>query len=224
MKFSHKLTALLASSGLALAVSLSAQTAPGSASPTPSVKPNTGDKSPVSNRPATPNRPATDPTVSASPTDPKSGTGLTPGATNSGSGAGGRETVRPDLGTVNDPAGSMNDPVGARSKQPSVAAPQFNTMDTDRDGRISATEFTAPSAGWLQRGTSDDSSVSGAPGTRGPLDRPTPGTMPRSSGGAPNSTAAENHAKLFQQLDTDHDGYLSPTELETYRAPTASER
>jgi len=141
---------------------------------------------------------------------------MTPGAANSGSGAGGRETVRPDLGTVNDPASTRT--------QPTVAAPQFNTMDTDRDGRISATEFTAPSAGWLQRGSSDNGAVNGAPGTRGPLDRPSPGTMPRSSGGAPNSTAAENHAKLFQQLDTDHDGYLSPTELETYRAPTSTER
>jgi len=216
MNASRKFLALCATGGFALAVSLSAQNPSSSATPASGAKSPAIEKSPVSNKPPTPNRPATDPTVGPAPTDQTPGAGLTPGAANSGSGAGGRETVRPDLGTVNDPASTRT--------KPTVATPQFNTMDTDRDGRISATEFTAPSAGWLQRGTSNTGAVNGAPGTRGPLDRPSPGTMPRSSGGSPNSTAAENHTKLFQELDTNHDGYLSPTELETYRAPTTSER
>src|SRR5688572_21148084 len=216
MKTSPMLTALLA--GSALVVTLPAQNPNSSGASVPGAKSPSAasEKSPVPNQPANPNRPATDPTVGASPADQRPGAGLTPGAANSGSGAGARETVRPDLGTVNDPASTRT--------KPSVASPQFNTMDADRDGRISQSEFTAPSAGWLRSGASDAGNVAGAPGTRGPLDRPAPGTMPRSSGGAPDSTAAGKHAELFRQIDTNHDGFLSPSELDTYRAPTSTTR
>jgi hypothetical protein len=221
---------LLASSGLALAVSLVAQSTAGGISPGTGKSANAGNKGPVPNQPINPNPAPHDPTVSAVPAEPKTGSGLTPGAANSGSGPGGRETVAPASTT---PPADVANPGNHSSIVDGPGAHGFSTLDTDRDGRISLTEFGSPSAAWLRAGApgaginNDDSVVgkpapsSTMPGPRDVTGRPVaPGNSSNVAG--PHSAAA--NAQLFQQLDMDHDGYLSPAEVAAYRAPTPLER
>jgi hypothetical protein len=228
MKSPHKLTTLIASSGFALAISLSAQ-APASspsAKPAPGMKSEASTKTPVPNSPANPNPAPHSPTVSAAPVDPKPGSGLTPGAANSGSGVGGRETVAP----VSTPAA---DAASARNRPSAVNGPGahgFSTLDADRDGRISLTEFGSPSASWLRAGAPgaglNNDSVTGrvSTNTPGPRDATGKPVAPVNSGPVAGPNSAAGNAQLFQQLDMNHDGYLSPAEVEAYRAPTPLER
>jgi hypothetical protein len=151
--------------------------------------------------------------VSVPPAGQKEGTGLTPGAANSGSGVGGRETLRPDPASALDKASSRPAPKSVGSPR----SPQFNTLDADRDGRISLTEFTTSSSAWLRQGASG----AGASATAGAREAQ---TTPGSAGPLAGPSSATSNARLFQQADTNRDGYLSPAELDAYRAPTASER
>ena len=184
---------------------------------------------PTSNRPATPNTPPYNPQVSAPPASPAApidrtttpgatGTGMTPGAANSGSGAGGRETMTPTPSATQN----TNDlPKGAAAGGAPGTA-HFNTVDVDRDGRISQAEFMAPSASWLRKGPSP-TGVSNSGGVAGgnPGAASTPGA-PDSS--APGSKSATGNTQLFQQVDTNHDGYLSRAEVDAYRTMKPSER
>jgi hypothetical protein len=219
--------ALLASSGLALAVSLVAQSNAGAVSPSAGASSGAGAKTLPANPPVKPNSPPHDPTVSAAPAEPKSGAGLTPGAVNSGSGPGGRETVAPNSAPVPD----ANNPRNRPSVVDGPGAHGFSTLDTDRDGRISMSEFASPSAAWLRAGTpgagaggGNDSVTSPPSTTPGSQDGGGRSTAPGASGNLGTPHSAANNARLFEQLDMDHDGFLSPAEVAAYRAPTPLER
>ena len=213
---------LLVSSGLALAVSLVAQGNSGGGSPSAGKSANAGNKGPVPYQPVTPNPAPHDPTVS---TVPKPGSGMTPGAANSGSGVGGRESVGP----VSTPATDATHPGNRPPVVGAASAPGFIALDTDRDGRISLTEFASPSASSLRAGapgvngdsaTGKASPPLAAPGTRDVTGKP----IPPGSGPKAGQNSTVTNAQLFQQIDTDRDGYVSAVELDAYRMPATSER
>ena len=128
------------------------------------------------------------------------------------------------------------DAANAINRKPVVGAPEvpgFNVMDLDRDGRISLTEFTAPSAAWLRgnpgasgTGISSDNMSGKAPPPIDPSGRRgvTGQKLLRAASAPWLAAKAANNAQLFQQIDTDHDGYLSQAELDAYRMPATSER
>jgi hypothetical protein len=110
----------------------------------------------------------------------------------------------------------------------------FRTYDKDRDGRLSLQEFL------LTSGISSIPSDQAAP-ARGTGDRGSPGSSrsPTAStgsasdpmhsstpAGSPALRESENSVKegaelsirqMFRRLDADHDSYVTPAELETYR-------
>ena len=230
MNSSRKFAAvLLASSGLALTVSLIAQGNSGGNSSGAGKSANAGNKSPM-HQPANPNPSPHDPTVSAVPAvpaEPKPGSGMMPGAANSGSGTGGRET----MGPVATPSPHATNPGNRPPIVGAASAPGFIALDTDRDGRISITEFASPSASSLRAGApgvNNHDSVTGkaspplaTPGTRDVTDKPMPSSSSAPKAG-PNS--ATTNAQLFQLIDIDRDGYVSAAELDAYRMPATSQR
>jgi len=222
---------LLTCSGLALAVSLIAQSNGNVGLPGVGTSSAGSIKDPIPSPSVQPNPPPHDPTVTAAPVEPKPGSGLTPGAADSGSGPGGRENVAPGALPSADTAKRPD-------STPATNAPGahwFSTLDTDRDGRISMTEFASPSASWLRNGapgtgasndgvTGNASSPGDTTGTAGPRAVGGPTPAPNASGPLAGPSSATNNAQLFQRIDTDHDGYLSSAEIEAYRAPTTLER
>lgn len=233
MKSSFKFTALVVGGSLALLpASMLAQSSPAApgaapAGGTSAAKPSTPDPQKPGSPIADPNTRPLNPTASgaaSSSVDQKDGSGLKPGAANSGSGVGGRETMSPNATSPADKTGAHSGPTSPMSPW----AGQFSTMDKDRDGKISSAEFTAPYASGMHSGTTAGSSASapGTPGTRDATGRPSnQGTSPNAgnTGMKAGVNSVPTNAQLFKQVDTNRDGYLSPAELDAYRMPKASE-
>jgi hypothetical protein len=107
-------------------------------------------------------------------------------------------------------------------------AGQFKGLDRDGDGRVSATEFlnfsnvsgtpvsNGASGQSTARGSSTTSSASGTTSGAGAQSR---GSTPSSTQSGGTGAAARTNsgstadAKLFQQLDKNHDGYLTREEV-----------
>lgn len=225
MKSPSKLTSLLVGGSLALLpLPMWAQNSPASpgsapAGGTSTAKPSTPDPQKPGSPMSDPSKRPLNPTASGAPgasVDQKNGSGLQPGAANSGSGVGGRETIAPN---ANSPADKTGAHLGTSPTSP--WAGQFSTMDKDRDGRISSAEFMAPNAGMRSGSTAP-----GAPGARDATGRPSSeGTSPNAgnTGMKAGVNSVPTNAQVFKQVDTNRDGYLSPAELDAYRMPKASE-
>lgn len=187
---------------------------PGSPSPNPGAKSSANPPLPGSGtdwqvpppvRPDTPvvsgQGPSTGPSVS-DPLSPRTSGGL---AVPTDSTPRSSSTMKPNSTSP----GSTDTPEVNRGKD-ARAHPDFTQLDSDRDGRVSLTEYSRTSR--LNPAASSSSSTSGA--AAGSASSSTGGRSGATTGVAGGSQAAQNPAELFRQLDRDSDGYLSRTELE----------
>lgn len=132
----------------------------------------------------------------------------------------------PAKGGVTAPADTRGTP---RADQPSTVkgndrltteATRFSALDTDGDNRISRSEFTLASN--LQLQTGDAPGVAGETPAEG---RQSPGRVAAgttdSSFTSPRSSSS---VELFNQIDTDKDGFLSRAELAMHHSNPQSKK
>lgn len=110
-------------------------------------------------------------------------------------------------------------PTTLKNDQLTSSATRFKALDTDRDNRISRAEFTlAPNLG-LQTGDAigEDAAKMRRSG------RPSTGKEAVGVTDSNITTPSSSPVALFNEIDTDKDGFISPTELALHTGEPQSE-
>ena len=103
----------------------------------------------------------------------------------------------------------------------------FDKLDMDNDGRISLTEFTKHAGHGSSASTSRSATGAMDSSSNSTTDSAMDGRSGVStgvSGGSQPSQSGQYTAAQFQKLDTDHDGYLSRSELNAVQNGSSSDQ
>ena len=146
-----------------------------------------------------------------------SGSGSTPGA-----GSNSRSDRYPSAST--NASGSTGSSISRSSDMTGVNSSSqgslsFDKLDTDKDGRISLTEYIKHAG---QGSSASDSSTGSRSGASTGVSGGSQSSQPSQSGLYGQS--GRFTATQFQKLDTDHDGYLSRSELNAVQNGSSSDK